>query len=370
MNSSNRIMKFGCLMAILTSSCFQFAWAEPRAKLEVLDPYESTFLSESLTLFVRITNTGDMPISIRVGQESELYFETDPHAPGSTEDQIPRSRFDFPTEKLKGFVLPAGRARVLSDLDYNEGDMMNPSVFVRVRAHFLIERGRWVASEWYERNIIPTPNLDIESLYDYRFAAGSGLLAVIPLSVGGETWLFLHPQGSGNVGRRLCRLPDGVKPSFIEHNQETRRLTILFGENEDPVVINTRTGMPVSGSEKTVPQLHFWKRIAGRPFSDFLQEMKDRKQGVTTTMDTIGITVPAILESGDTTRHLVTRSHPLDQSEPSYPHPSIPSQDDQTNRGGVPVWNAWSHWLFGIAGLLVIGTIFILVRSRKSGASS
>ncbi len=46
-----------------------------------------------------------------------------------------------------------------------------------------------------------------------------------------------------------------------------------------------------------MPQLHFWKKIAGRPFSDFFQEMKDRKQGVTTTMDTIGITVPAILLS-------------------------------------------------------------------------
>ncbi len=53
----------------------------------------------------------------------------------------------------------------------------------------------------------------------------------------------------------------------------------------------------IRGSEKTVPQLHFWKKIAGRPFSDFFQEMKDRKQGVTTTMDTIGITVPAILLS-------------------------------------------------------------------------
>ena len=362
-------MKSLCFIAIFSLSCIQVSRAELRAKLEILEPFTSTFLTEDLNIFVIVTNTGDRPVSISVGQDSELFFETDPHAPGSTEDQMPRSQSNFPTEKQKGFVLPPGRAYVMSDLDYNEGDMMNPSVFVRVRASLLIEQGRWISSEWHERNIIPTPNLDVESLYDFRISPDSGLRDVIALTLGAETWLFSHPHGIENVGRRLCRVPEGETISYIENNQDAHRLTIHFGAKEEPVVINTRTGMPVSGSEKTVPHLHFWKRIAGRPFTDFYQKMMDRKRGVTTTMDTIGITVPASLEPGATTRPMDTRSHPLNKEESSNPHTCVPLQGSPADHGTVPAWNAWWHWLLGGACLLVVGAIFGLAHSRKSGAS-
>ncbi len=83
--------------------------------------------------------------------------------------------------------------------------------------------------------------------------------------------------------------------SFV-HDLEARRLTIRFASNEEPVVINTRTGLPVSGSERTAPHLHLWQQIAGRPFSDSYKEVIEQNEGTDETRRLRMTTLPVVVK--------------------------------------------------------------------------
>lgn len=98
--------KYAHLAVFITALTTQIARAELRAKLEILEPFASTFLTESLTLFVRITNTGDRPVSFSMGTKSELFFETDRNAPGSAENQITRRPSLSPPKPTNLKLLP------------------------------------------------------------------------------------------------------------------------------------------------------------------------------------------------------------------------------------------------------------------------
>jgi hypothetical protein len=157
--------------------------------------------------------------------------------------------------------------------------------FRRIRPHFRVETGTWVAGDWQERKVMPAPDLtSAKSIYDYNLGPDGPPHSVIVLPINGETWLCSCrlpssdrnlPGASGSIDTRLCRMPAGKMPTSIAHDLKTRRLTFRFGGGEEDVVINTRTGMPVSGSERTVPHLHLWMKLSSRPFRDAYQEMLD-----------------------------------------------------------------------------------------------
>lgn len=270
------------------------------------------------------------------------------------------------TNEIKGMTIPPGRAYVLSDLDYNERGLDCSECFTRARIHFLIEPGKWVSSEWTERKILPDPNLNVASLYEYVLdpAFKDSPCKILPLKVGDETWLFSHSSGDERVGRRLCRVPKGMEPSSFQYDPKTRRLTIVFNGNEEPVVINTRTGRPLSGSERTVPHLHLWKRIAGRPFTDFWQELTEQYQGKTIERDRMMTTVPAIMEqSKDAPSRLSASDREANEGQRKTNRSDAGSLNIAEEQRARRSW-----WLFMLAGvfLLTLGLIFFLKWCSRS----
>jgi len=278
---------------------FQAATAELNARIEIIDPFPAWFATEKLELFVRVTNTGDLPLPLMWtgGSRRQFFFESilDPKYAQGKNLEMPKVE-DAQGVDFKGFMLPPGRAYVLSGLDYDEAEMVQAECFTRVRVHFLIKQGQWVSSDFVERKIIEQPNLKVQSLFDFKLTTQfERSLEIIPLRVEDETWLFSHETGSSNVGRRLCRLPAGFSPTF-RYDIAGRRLFISFGQLDEPAVINTRTGMPVSGSERTVPHLRLWQELSGRPFTDSWQDEVERVRGENSECDRTKTTVPAEIE--------------------------------------------------------------------------
>lgn len=157
--------------------------------------------------------------------------------------------------------------------------------YQRIRPHLRVRTGTWIPGEWHDRKIEEVPNLtSAKSLCDFKLGSDGPKHSVVALPIPEGIWLYgcrlpasySWPVANGQVDRRICRLPDGKMPTSITSDDDARRLTIRFGGGEEDVVINTRTGMPLSGSERTVPHLHLWKKLAGRPFTDSYQEMLDR----------------------------------------------------------------------------------------------
>ena len=111
---------------------------------------------------------------------------------------------------------------MLSQLDYCDMDLsMYSQDFRRIRPHFRVETGAWVAGDWHERKVMPAPDLaTAKSLYDYKLGADGPSHSVIVVPINGETWLCSCrlpssyknlPGASGSIDTRLCRMPDGKR---------------------------------------------------------------------------------------------------------------------------------------------------------------
>jgi hypothetical protein len=278
------------LLALAACSAAFAADGTPPVRVELIEPFAFTYGSEYAVMFVRITNTGNTPLLFTgLGKESDLQFENPPPVSGEPSEFVPlwSKRFAF-TNMLprvkEGQSIEPGEALVLSQLDFDDDYFSHAQwEFPRVRPHFRVGAGEWVAGEWHDRKLLPTPDLTkVASLYDYKLGGSGPIHSVIELSAEGETWLFGSRLARdskiigerGRVDRRLCRLPDGKLPVSIVHDEAERLMTIRFGNGEEDVVINTRSGMPVSGSERTVPHLHQWFKLAGRPFTDVYRQWK------------------------------------------------------------------------------------------------
>lgn len=257
--------------------------AEPEdVRIEVIQPFKKWFLTESMDLFLRVSNFGDNPIPVRGRFENDIFFEVDPGARTLSGDTWNLPKVEGAREIVgRGLLIPSGMAYAMSDADYNAPWLGMPELFTKLRVHLLVEVGSWVSSPWVEREILPDPQLDAPSLYKYELDPNFSIHAdIISLAVDEEVWLFSHYSSKPDrVGRRLCRIPDGLEIASISHDMESRRLTINFTGEEEPVLINTRSGFPVSGSERTVPHLHLWEKVAGRPYTDSFQLAVEAQQG-------------------------------------------------------------------------------------------
>ena len=298
---------------------FFFAWgsscpiaAGVSAKVEIVDPFPVWVASESADLYIRVINTGDKSFTLLTSaarlKESDLRFEwqtedkrafpaqgTPPIAPGLPDGGGLFA--DAPAGKAGGFVrIPPSHAYVLSERDYPECQIPSESQ-MGVRVHVRIADREWIASDWVRRTIIPCPKFPDQPLFRFRLEPGDEPELVSAVELWGEKWLFARvPSNPYNLWR-LCRLPSGTILRAIEHDMQRRRLTLRFGEGEPDVMIDSRGGQPLSGSERTVPHLHLWKKLSGRPFTDNYQllmiEGAPDHTGPTPTKDLIRTTVPA-----------------------------------------------------------------------------
>lgn len=345
---------------------------EKNAKVELIDPFSNWFLTENLDFYVRVTNTGDesMPLAWLGRDNTDLFFEIDSELRRKNESLVDLPRDFLPGIETAdkpagwGLILPPGRAYVLSSADYAEADFAFSECLTRVRVNLLLEKGRWVSSDWVERKILPTPDLSGESLYEFILDPVFGGIPnkVLPLKVVDETWLFSHHTGNPRrVGGRLCRLPDGVTVSSIGFDMDVRRLTIQFDGGEEPVVINTRTGWPVSGSERTVPHLHLWRKLAGRPFTDVYLQILERQQGKRDELDRSRSTVPALSLNDATRSRPLMRKNTGADSEP----PARSELASGVNRSQDAAMNAVSPrvWLVAL-GVLIATGIGVWLKNR------
>ena len=333
----------------------QAAGGEKSARIELIDPFPSWFATENLDFYVRVTNTGEEPLPLAwLGRDnSDLFFEIPPESRRNDDNMVDIPRGFLPrvesADKPKGWglVLPPGRAYVLSDADYNEGDFVFSERFTQLRVNLLLEKGRWVSSEWIERNILPAPDLSGEALYEFTLSPmfEKKPNKVLPLKMGDETWLFSHHTGNpSRVGRRLCRVPLGTTVSSINYDMESRRMTILFEGDEEAVVINTRTGLPLSGSERTVPHLHLWKKLSGRPFTDVYKQILERQQGKRVELDRSRSTVPAV-DTAEAGQDQPMKRNGMNEASPerSGPPPGAATPPEVNTDG--PVSRMWMLFL-------------------------
>jgi hypothetical protein len=289
----------------------------PDVKIDLIEPFEFTYSSESPVMFVRITNTGTEPLDLCLGTDSDLQFENDPAFASDSSELAPWSRrfarFRNEAKGEGGKTIKPGDSIVLSQLDYCDVEFsMFHEEFRRIRPHLRVRTGVWVAGDWYERKIEEVPNLTAsKSLCDFKLGSDGPEYSVVALPLKEGTWLYscrlpasyAIPVANGEVDRRICRLPGGRMPTSITNDDNARRLTIRFGGGEEDVVINTRSGMPLSGSERTVPHLHLWRKLAGRPFTDSYQEMLDgmarRKAAAQGNPDSDRVQAPSKPEPSD-----------------------------------------------------------------------
>lgn len=364
-----------CILPLVPLAGILPAKAGINAKIEIIEPYTAWFATEDVDFFLRITNTGDknFPVFLACNDpRQQIFFEVDDkdRREGGNALNLPdvvnAKKTDF-----NGFKVPPGQAYVMSDLDYNEIALDTPEAFRRVRVHLIVPQAGYVSSQWIDRQFVETPDLNLEPLFTY---VNSSMLrarpcGVIPLQVNDETWLFSHYIGSNKVGGRLCRVPPGSKLSF-EHDLETRRLKIYFGGDEEPVVINTRTGKPVSGSERTVPQLYLWKQLAGRPFTDSWQRMVEMDEGKTEELGRTLTTVPAL----DSVTNQQTQQHPgkralmddLSVEKASRSAPLETGVGHMTTNGTRNLW----IWFIGSGSVLVILLIGLWLRCKLRSGSA
>lgn len=264
----------------------------------------------------------------------------------------------FPGDKV---ILPPGGASVLSDLDYNSA-IMYPELFPRVRVHFLAELGVWFSSDWTTRKILPVPDLtDIKPIFEYELDPmfrGQPLKEVRPVKVGAETWLFTSRSPS-YAGDRLCRVPDGVKPVAFQRDEEQQRLRIEFDGGEEPVVINTRTGAPLTGSERTVPHLHLWKKLAGRPFTDVYQN----------TLDWMAREKAA--DQGKPGSPQSAPTNPGNPPEGVAPQNTLSQKPQTAAQSGESIPGRKPWWLWLVLGVTALGgSIVAVLRWRRGAAAS
>lgn len=358
----NQIATLTTLVAFAMS--LQVAVGKPSAKVEIIQPFETWLATEIVDFYVRITNVGAEPLKVIGYSESDIFFELDPTALSSTAYRA----MPFPkveranTPEFKGMLVPPGGHVMLSDRDYNDINISTPEYSTRVRVHFLIERGVWFTSDWTTRNILPVPDMThIKPLFEFELSPmfkGQPLEEVRPLKVGDETWLFTSRSPS-YAGRRFCRVPDGVKPTAFTYDQEARRLTIQFDNGEEPVIINTRTGAPLTGSERTVPHLHLWKNLSGRPFTDVYQNTLDSMaHKKAAAQGKSGLPQPAPVS-------------PVNPPEGIAPQNQLSQKPQPTAAPGesIPRRNVWWPWLV-FAALVVSGSVAAVLRWRHRQSKS
>ena len=359
-----------CFALLLFTVFFpQTASGGGNAKVEIIDPFANWFLTENLDFFVRVSNTGDEPLPLAwLGRDNtDLFFEIGPESRRQDGSQLFLPKVETAEKPPHwGLVLPPNRAYVLSDADYNEADFVNSECFTRVRVNLLLEKGQWVSSDWVERKILPAPDLNGKSLYDFILdPIFKGIPnKVLPLKMGDETWLFSHHTGNpGRVGRRLCRVPDGSTVSSIKFDMDARRLTIRFDGGEESVIINTRTGLPVSGSERTVPHLHLWQKLAGRPFTDVYQQILERQQGKRDEIDRSRSTVPALNLNDATQSRPLKRKNTGEVSEP--PERSGLTSDSIKSQDATMSVVSTRTWLVAL-GVLIAMIVGVWLKNRTS----
>lgn len=363
-----------CILPLFLLAGLLPAKAGINAKIEIIEPYTAWFATEDVDFFLRITNTGDkdFPVFLACNDpRRQIFFEVDDkdrHEWGNVlnlPDVVNAKKTDS-----NGFKVPPGQAYVMSDLDYNEIALDTPEAFRRVRVHLLVPQGGHVSSQWIDRQFVEAPDLKMEPIFTY---VNSSMLrarpcGVIPLQVNDETWLFSHYIGSNKVGGRLCRVPPGSKLSF-EHDLEARRLKIYFGGDEEPVVINTRIGKPVSGSERTVPQLYLWKQLAGRPFTDSWQRMVEMDEGKTEELGRTLTTIPALdsVTNQQTQQHPSKRA-PMDDLSEEQASQSASSETGAEHMPTSGTRNLWI-WFIGSVSSLIILLILLWLRNRLRNGS-
>lgn len=275
------------------------------AEVKIVNPFPESFIREQVDFYVCITNTGskDLVVDVGPGTHQDVVLEVDPALSRSPHPPTYLRRVEDVRKKVPSrhaLLLRPGETYAQNRVDLRDDALDDWEACVRVRAHFLIDTGRWATSDWVERNILPAPDLHVKAIHEYPLDEGEGQprRAVIPLKVRDETWLFFRLTGRNLV--RLCRCPGGTLPSSFEDDVDGERLTIRFDGESEPVVIDTNTAIPVSGSERTVPQLHLWKKLAGRPFTDNHRLQMENAVGHTGPMPatdmtrrTVPVAVPA-----------------------------------------------------------------------------
>ncbi len=179
-----------CFCLAFAATSFQHVKSETNAKVEIIQPFQAWFLTENVDFFVRVANIGDKAIRVANTAQEDLFFEIAPKVTTLVGDVLNLPKVENAgRSEPKGLLLPPGRAYTLSDADYNEADLVNSECFTRVRVHLLIETGRWVSSEWTERKILPAPDLNAASLYDYKLSADSSSThSVISLRAATAGW--------------------------------------------------------------------------------------------------------------------------------------------------------------------------------------
>jgi len=346
----------------------QPAAGKPSAKVEIIEPFDTWLATEQVDFYVRITNTGGEPLLLPgAGHAGEdLFFEGPPAIPSTDiQEEVHLPRVEnartprFPGDRV---VLPPGGATVLSDLDYNEGNLTFPGLFPQVRVHFLIERGVWFSSDWTVRKILPVPDMTaIEPIFKFEVSPmfkGQPPEEIRPLKVGGETWLFTSRSPS-YAGWRFCRVPDGVNPVAFKYDQEARRLTIRFDGGEEDVVINTRTGAPLSGSERTVPHLYLWKKLSGRPFTDVYQN----------TLDWMARQKAA--DQGKSGSPQSAPTNPGNPPEGVAPQNTLSQKPQTAAQSGESIPGRKPWWLWLVLGVTALGgSIAAVLRWRRGRTTS
>lgn len=287
------------------------------AEVQAIDPFPVWFESEPPDLYIRVSNTGDEPLtfsrSVLPGSPPkdlvlELKGQREPEysARDFSPIEFPGGAGDpfagVPEKKPIGpVVIRPQQAYAVSSQDYPVVRITSHPQ-LPIRAHFRVSDDRWVSTEWIERKIVPNPELSAPPLFTFKLEARFSEWAVSLFDLGDEKWLFAYvPQKRGTL-TRLCRVPKGSSPSSFTHDVERGVNIIRFGPGEPDVILDSRSGCPLSGSERTVPHLHLWKKLSGRPFTDNYQllmiEGAPGHTGPTPTKDLIRTTVPVAVSPG------------------------------------------------------------------------
>ena len=270
---------FGILSIFL---CFGgLAIASPQAVVQVVDPFNGVWLrDEDPDLFVRVVNIGDTPFLIDV--YNDVVFEqegqTDQPEPNTPEywHEYGLGRGDpfarvSATKGEGGIEIPPGHAFAMNELDFERGfaHFLSWPELMPVRAHVRIGEDEWISSDWVDRRIVQWPDFEaLEPLFQYGIPQSDSLRNVYQIPVGEDQWLVVAIPGHDFFMFRICKVPAEVEPINFSYDEELRRLYVEFSGDEEDVVWISRFGMPISGSERTVPHLHKWLAFSGRPYRD------------------------------------------------------------------------------------------------------
>ena len=269
---------FGILSIFL---CFGgLAKGSPQAVVQVVDPFDGVWLhAENPDLFIRVVNIGDTPFSIDVHNDVviEQKGQTDEPEPNTPEYWLeyglgrgdPFARVSA-TKGEGGIEIPPGHALAMTEIDFELGGVhfLSWPEMMPIRAHIRIEDNVWISSDWVHRRTIPwSPESRGQSLFDYHHSH-SLELSIYKVSVADEYWLVVGSDGNSHFVSRVCKVPAEIEPTSFEYDVEQRKLHIQFSGDEDDVIRSSRLGVPIAGSERTVPHLHKWLAFSGRPYRD------------------------------------------------------------------------------------------------------